>query len=194
MTLGLNRKREYPLIVRRDTKKDYPYGVLHPTARLVLGLRQSTTLITEDIAEMLEVHPVEIEQFEWEIEQDHEAKYIQGIGLPAAFGEMTPFAVQCVTCKNLITHVPCVQCCKIDGESCRNDHEPELPKSDLGTDAMPGSQLKIAVMAARARENLSIFNPGDRKNLDEPCSTEEYADQHRTQVERAWYEPSERNR
>lgn len=181
-------------MVRRDTGKDYPYGVLHPTARLVLGLRQSTTLTTEEIGEMIGHDADDIELFEREIELDREASYIQGIGLPASFGETTPHAVQCVTCKNQISFVPCVQCCKIEGEPCRNDHESEPPHSDLGTDAMPGSELKVAVMASRARNGESIFHPDDRADLESECTTEEYAHKYRTQVESSWYEPSERKR
>ena len=150
------------LKLHRPTRNDYPYGMISPEARLVIGLRQSTSVDSRRIADELSCTLRELKAFERKIAKDKICNWVKHNGMPAAFGEEVLEAVQCDGCRNWIVHVPCVQCCSYRGGKCRNDAEPELPFDPLATDAIPGSQEKIEVMARRVRMGYSIFSPNDR--------------------------------
>ena len=148
--------------LHRPTKNDYPYGMLSPEVRLVIGIRQSANVSDRQVADELECNLRELRQFERKVATDEICGWVRLNGLPASFGESIAKKVQCVKCKNWIFHVPCVQCCTFQGDTSRNDAEPELPFDPLATDAIPGSPEKIAIMADRVKFGFSIFSPQDR--------------------------------
>jgi len=150
------------LKLHRPTRNDYPYGMVSPEARLVIGLRQSTSVDSAWIARELGCTARELKSFEKRIAKDEICGWVKLNKMPAGFGEQTKTAVQCDTCRNWIMHVPCVQCCDYRGGKCRNDSEPELPFDPLSTEAIPGSQEKIEVMRNRVDWGYSVFSPGDK--------------------------------
>lgn len=54
------------------------------------------------------------------------------------------------------------------------DFEPETIGSEQydRTDAMPGSQEKVEIMAARLRGGLPLWHPSDRDDMDSPPRAE----------------------
>lgn len=150
------------LILHRPNRNDYPYGMISPEARTVIGLRQTTSVDSKHIANELQCTLRELKAFERKIAKDEICGWVRYNGMPACFGEEVENTVQCDECKNWINHVPCVQCCTYQGGKCRNDSEPELPFDPLSTDAIPGSPEKIAVMEQRAKWGYSVFSPQDR--------------------------------
>ena len=50
------------------------------------------------------------------------------------------------------------------------DYEPPDMESMLysATDAMPGTQEKLSVLAARIREGLPLWHPRDRDDMEDP--------------------------
>jgi len=150
------------LRLHRPTKNDYPYGMLSPESRLALGIRQTAIVTNDQVASELGCTVRQLKTFERNLAKDEICGWVRTNGLPASFGEPVANRVQCVSCKNWIFHVPCVQCCTFQGSTCRNDSEPELPFDPLATDAIPGSQHKIEIMADRVSMGFSIFSPRDR--------------------------------
>lgn len=150
------------LRLHRPTKNDYPYGMLSPEVRLIVGARQSTRIEDKQLAAELNCTVGELRKFEKKIMRDEICGWVKLNGMPASFGEPIEQKVQCVKCKNWILHVPCVQCCSFIGSKCRNDSEPELPFDPLSTDAIPGSPEKIEIMADRVKWGYTPFSPHDR--------------------------------
>jgi len=54
------------------------------------------------------------------------------------------------------------------------DYEPPSMASMLypATDAMPGTQEKLQVLAARIREGLPLWHPRDREDMEAPPANE----------------------
>lgn len=168
----------------RASKHAYPYGMLHPDARIVIGLEQSANITRREAAAICGISYQKYQGFIRRLKKNEISSWILKSGLPASFGAplektgktgIKRHVVQCLLCNRRIYHVPCVKCCKFDGSQSRNDHEPELPFSEVGTDAMPGSLRKVAVMRHRADLGVSIFSQCDRRDAETPCSTTEYS-------------------
>ena len=147
----------------RNFRGSFPYGKLHDDVRLVLGMRFHTTATNDDIATELHCTKRELQKFTALMKRDANIRHVIEIGLPASFGMGIAKPVRCTRCNRKILHVPCVYCCTFEGESCRNDSESELNLDKVFTSTRPGSQEKIDVMADRARRNLQIFHPQDKR-------------------------------
>lgn len=50
------------------------------------------------------------------------------------------------------------------------DYEPPVVESRLypATDAMPGTEKKLVVLAERVRDGLPLWHPRDRDDMDDP--------------------------
>lgn len=62
----------------------------------------------------------------------------------------------------------CEWCAK-DGDAVRSRLRRDLPESDAGTDAAPGSEERIRVYAERAALGLSCFSPADLVGVPTPA-------------------------
>ena len=171
------------LQIIRPSKNAYPYGMLHPDARIAIGLEQSANISRREAAVICGVTYRKYQAFMVRLYRHEISGWILRNGLPASFGYPLEkisrsgnvrHVVCCILCNKRIYHVPCVSCCTFEGAQSRNDHEPELPFSTLGTDAMPGSRRKIEVMRDRANRGETIFSDLDRRDAATPCSGAEY--------------------
>lgn len=168
----------------RSSKHAYPYGMLHPDARVAIGLEQSANISRREAALICGVTYQKYQAFMGRLYRHEISGWILNNGLPASFGypldkisrsDNERHVVRCILCNKRIYHVPCVSCCTFEGAQSRNDHEPELPFSTFGTDAMPGSRRKIEVMRDRANRGETIFSNLDRRDAATPCSGAEYS-------------------
>ena len=171
------------LQIIRPSKHSYPYGMLHPHARMAIGLEQSANVSRREAAAIMKVSYRKYQSFMARLHRNEISGWILQNGLPASFGSPLEkisrtgeqrHVVRCILCNQRIYHVPCVKCCTFRGLQSRNDYEPELPFSARGTDAMPGTRRKIEVMRNRAGKGVAIFSDLDRQDAETPCSTAEY--------------------
>ena len=171
------------LQIIRESKHSYPYGMLHPDARIAIGLEQSANIDRREAAGICGVTYQQYQAFMARLYRNKISNWILHNGLPASFGYPLEkvsrsghkrHVVRCLLCNKRIYHVPCVSCCTFEGAQSRNDHEPELPFSTLGTDAMPGSRRKIEVMRDRAKRGETIFSDLDRRDAASAYKGTEY--------------------
>ena len=155
------------LRLHRKCKNDYPWGMLHPDARLVLGMRFHTDSTDKQIARELEVSQKELKAFTRTMKKDEICSWVIENGIPASFGAYLQFPVRCTRCSRKMLFAPCVACCTFQGAECRNDREKELKIDDCFTHAIPGSEEKIQIMRDRADRGVQIFHPNDKRRNDQ---------------------------
>lgn len=162
--IGLIEPRERivrMLRMHRKNKNDYPWGMLHPDARLVLGMMYHTDATMKQIAAELEVRVGDVRKFIAHMRRDEICSWVIENGIPASFGAYLEQPVRCTRCDRRMVFAPCVVCCTFEGAECRNDREQELKIDDRFTHAVPGSDEKIRVMRDRADRGVQIFHPND---------------------------------
>lgn len=145
----------------RPTEGMAPYSHIHSTARLYIGLRQSTELSQEEIAQIMEVTPIQLAAFHERIVSNKHARYALQHGLPSFYGESIESTARCKTCRRMLSQFPCVSCCQLPSYEPRNIQHPSLQTIPLPTASKPGSIQKVAVMAARVELGLEPFCDGD---------------------------------
>jgi hypothetical protein len=140
------------------------YEWIHVSARIVIGLLQSTTLGVDGIADFLKVPPEEIQRFVAELRGHRLCATMLESGFPATYGARLPYGltVVCKDCRNTIDFVPCLMCCSCGGNSDDNRHEPDWPDCNQPVHCEPGSDEKIEVMRSRVSQGFSPFCSGDK--------------------------------
>lgn len=137
------------------------YGTIHTTARLFIGIRQSTDMSMKQIAEHFGVTVARLRQYERDLSSHRKIASVIRDGLPAEYGIEAEFSAKCRDCESLIFQFPCVSCCTMQGYAPRKMKERELVPCQLPTWHLPGSPEKVAVMAARVQMGMAPFNDED---------------------------------
>ena len=149
------------IFVSRNGWGSRPYSLLHGSARLYIGLVQCTDLDHEGIAATMEVDSGTLAKFRKRIENNKIAAKILREGLPSAYCEQSPNPARCKGCRRKITQFPCVACCELSSYEPRKLQNTPLYYDSYPTSGLPGTQHKVAVMAARVEMGMFPFCVGD---------------------------------
>jgi hypothetical protein len=158
----------------RSAGRHLAFDTLHSTARMAIGLVQSTEYEHDEVAEVMGVEPDEFAEF-WKslLTDDATAKIIED-GLPGIYGEALPpgRSVRCIYCRREVVHVPCVKCWPDHGRSdfTKARHREDMPEDPIGCDLKPGPS-KVETMRRRVDLGMSPFSSRDRWFYDEEDDT-----------------------
>jgi hypothetical protein len=157
----------------RPNVGDYPYGELHCTALIFIGLKQSTSLTNKEIAKFFLSTEEKIDRFERQIMENREGQYAMKNGMPSSLGEHLFFGhVRCRQCRAKLNRVPCLTCCKVPFAPVRGfDDTKKLVPCQIPTNAPAGSMRKIAIMRARIEIGMEPFSDFDDENATD-CQLE----------------------
>lgn len=165
MTVGLTEKRRQKTTLKVFGEPIswaiYPYAPLHSSARLFIGIKQSTGMDNAGVAACMGFSVERIDAFEREILATREGFLAVRRRLPSIYGESGPKAAKCKKCRKLITFFPCSQCCDMPINIVSRAQSKELSECKLPTYATPGSLEKVAIMRLRIAKGMSPFCNGD---------------------------------
>lgn len=168
------RKRKIRLKIKstesRSSVAHREYCDVDPSARMLIGLKQSTDLGMGQIAHVMGVDAKELEEF-WASLQVHPltARIVE-YGMPSLYGEHLPngWTVACSGCGCRVTYVPCAVCWCPDFDTDPPSNEIDWPDCMEGDDSLPGSAERVEVMAARVAGGYSPFSIVDKVSIAQP--------------------------
>lgn len=148
----------------RSAGRHLAFDTLHSTARMAIGLAQSTEYENDQLAAMMGVAPEEFSEFWESLLQDKQTAKVIEDGLPGIYGEFLPAGktIECIYCRKKVNYVPCVQCWPDHGRSdfTKERHRADMPEDPVGHVVKPGP-AKVELMRSRVSKGMSPLSSWD---------------------------------